>query len=344
MTAKRQLSFGLAALLATTGEFTRSSADDAPAKTSPQQVLVVNTGEGTVSHVDLASMKEIKRHKVGPRPYGVAISRDAKTVAIGVEDEQKLKFFSLPEFTPKGETKIGRMFNDHIVLTQDGKNVLVANFYSDDVVAVDIETMQEAFRIKGCSAPHVVKYGPLKKHAYVTCKKITGIAIIDPENRSLVKFHQINVNPRSLTFSPDESKVYFGPFWVNGIFEMDAKSGKVTRLIELPPPPESSSPQEVTYHGVEAVHPNLLLAANEGRSLLDAVDVSSGKLVDRLTEVSKPCCVERIPGPDGGPKRVLVSNLGDGSLQVVEVSTEGKLTSVGKVIVGKAPKRVAFLP
>jgi DNA-binding beta-propeller fold protein YncE len=311
---------------------------------SPSQLLAVNTGDGTVSHVDLASMKEVKRHQVGPRPYGVAVSRDGKTVAIGVEDEEKVKFFSLPEFTPKGETKIGKMHNDHIILTQDGKQVLVANFYSDDVVAIDVESMQEAFRIKGCSAPHVVKYGPLKKHAYVTCKKVTGIAIIDPASQSLVKFHQINVNPRSLTFSPDESKVYFGPFWVNGIFEMDAASGKVTRLIELPPPPENCAPQEVTYHGVEAVHPNIILAANEGRSLLDAVDVSSGKLIDRMTEVSKPCCVERIPGPDGVAKRVLVSNLGDGTLQIVEVATDGKLASRGRIQVGKAPKRVAFLP
>ena len=125
------------------------------------------------------------------------------------------------------------MFNDHIVLTQDGKHILVANFYSDDVVGIDVETMKEAFRIKDCSAPHVVKYGPLKKHAFVTCKKITGIAIIDPAERKLVKFIQLNVNPRSLTFSPDETKVYFGSFWVNGFFEMDTEAGKVTRLFEL---------------------------------------------------------------------------------------------------------------
>ncbi len=42
--------------------------------------------------------------------------------------------------------------------------------------------------------------------------------------------------------------------------------------------------------------------------------------------------------------RVLVSNLGDGTLQLVEVSPEGALRSVGKARVGKAPKRVAFLP
>ncbi|HYT88850.1 MAG TPA: hypothetical protein VEL76_09090, partial [Gemmataceae bacterium] len=87
-----------------------------PATASPKQVLVVNTGDGTVSQVDLASLKEIGRYKVGPRPYGIAVSQDNKTVAVGIEDEEKVKFFSLPGFTPKSEVKIGKMFNDHIVL------------------------------------------------------------------------------------------------------------------------------------------------------------------------------------------------------------------------------------
>jgi DNA-binding beta-propeller fold protein YncE len=312
-----------------------------PSDLAPRQVYVVNTQDASVSLVELGSMKELARRPVGPRPYGIAVSRDGRTVAVGVEDEEKVKFFDASSFQLKGECPIGKMFNDHIVLTQDGKHILVANFYSDDVVGIDIDTMREAFRIKECSAPHVVKYGPLKKHAYVTCKRITGIAVIDPDSRKLVKFHQINVNPRSLTFSPDESKCYFGPFWVNGIFEMDTQSGKVTRLIELEPPPGNAAPQEVTYHGVEMVYPNVVLAANEGRSYLDAVDVKAGKLLDRLTDVSKPCCVERIPGGEG---RVLVSNIGDGTLQLADVSRDGKLKSLGKAQVGKAPKRVAFVP
>ncbi len=330
----------LCMLLALAGVSTARAEEKATANI-PKHAFVVNTQDASVSLVDLSSMKEVKRYPVGPRPYGIAVSRDGKTVAVGVEDEECVKFYSLPDFKLKGKTPIGKMFNDHIVLTSDGKHVLVANFYSDDVVAIDIETMKEAFRIKECSAPHVVKYGPLQKQAYVTCKKITGIAVIDPESRKLVKFHQINVNPRSLTFSPDESKCYFGPFWVNGIFEMDTQSGKVTRLIELEPPKDNAAPQEVTYHGVEMVYPNVVLAANEGRSYLDAVDVKAGKLLDRLMEVSKPCCVERIPGTEG---RVLVSSIGDGTLQLVEVSKEGKLKSLGKAQVGKAPKRVAFLP
>ena len=110
------------------------------------------------------------------------------------------------------------------------------------------------------------------------------------------------------------------------------------------PVPEGSRPQEVTYHGVETVGPNIVLAANEGRSWVDSVNVKTGALLDRLEDVSKPCCIERIPGDDGQRVRVLVSNIEDGTLQLVEVSPEGRLRSVGKAKVGKAPKRVAFLP
>lgn len=314
-----------------------------PVESSPKEVLVINTQDASVSLVDLTAMKETARHAVGPRPYGIAVSRDGKTVAIGVEDEECVKFFSFPDFKLKGKTAIGKMFNDHIVLTQDGQSVMVANFYSDDVMVINMETMKGTGRITGCSAPHVVKYGPLKQRAFVTCKKVTGIALIDPNAQKLIKFHQLNVNPRSLTFSSDESKVYFGSFWVNGFYEMDTESGKVQRLFSYDPPAENTANQEVTYHGVEAIGNHIVLAANEGRSFVDAVDVSTGKLLDRLMTVNKPCCVERIPG-SSDPIRVLVSNIGDGTLHFVEVGADGKMHDKGYARVGKAPKRVAFLP
>lgn len=308
----------------------------------PSHVFVVNTQDASISLVNLASMKEEKRVPVGSRPYGIAVTPDQKLIAVGVEDEEKVKFLDARTFDFKGETAIGKMHNDHIIVSADGRSILVANFYSDDIFGIDIATKKEAFRIKGCSAPHVIKYGPKRERAFVTCKKVTGIALVDPSTRQLVKFHQINVNPRSLTFSEDESMVYFGSFWVDGFFEMDAESGKVTRLFALDPPKDNRAPQEVTYHGVEAIGRNIVLAANEGRSVVDAVDVKSGKHLDRLTDVSKPCCVERIPGEFGGKVQALVSNIGDGTLQKIEVGLDGKMRSIGKARVGNAPKRVAF--
>lgn len=310
---------------------------------TPQKVFVVNTQDSSVSLIDIEGKKEMYRFKVGAKPYGVSVSQDSKIVAVGVEGEMKMKFYDTQTFMLKGEASIGLMHNDHITLSPDGKYFLDANFYSDEVIAIDAVTLKEVFRIPGASAPHVIKIGPSNKYAYVTCKKITGIAKIDLSNYIVVKFYQLNVNPRSLTFSPDEKKLYFGSFWVNGFFEMDLESGEVSRLFELSPPEEKNAPQEVTYHGVESVFPSIVLTANEGRSYIDAVDINTGKLLDRFSQdISKPCCVEKIPG-DGNNVRALVSNIGDGSITLIEVTPQGKITSLGKIKVGVAPKRVAFL-
>lgn len=309
----------------------------------PKRVFVVNTQDSSVSLIDLTGKKEIQRFKVGATPYGIAVSPDGNTVVVGVEGEMKMKFYDTKSYKQKGEAPIGRMHNDHITLSPDGKYFLDANFYSDEVVAIDAATLKEAFRIPGASAPHVIKTGPTKKYAYVTCKKITGIAKIDLSNYLVVKFYPLNVNPRSLTFSPDEKKLYFGSFWVNGFFEMDIETGKVSRLFELVPPAENNRPQEVTYHGVENVLPSIVLAANEGRSYIDAIDINTGKLLDRFADgINKPCCIEKIPGEENNV-RALVSNIGDSSMTLIEITPQGKISSLGKIKVGQAPKRVAFL-
>lgn len=136
--------------------------------------------------------------------------------------------------------------------------------------------------------------------------------------------------------SIDAGEEYSGPKQVFAV--------KVTKLFKFDPPKGHTDPQEVTYHGVEMLTDKVLVAANEGRSHVDAVDTTTGKLLDRLADVSKPCCVERVPGQPGPSVKFLVSNLGDGTLQLAELTADNNLKSLGKVPVGKAPKRVAFLP
>jgi len=44
-------------------------------------------------------------------------------------------------------------------------------------------------------------------------------------------------------------------------------------------------------------------------SLVDSVDIRTGALLDRLTDVAKPCCIERIPSESASPVRALVSHI-----------------------------------
>jgi YVTN family beta-propeller protein len=147
------------------------------------------------SQVALETMEEVKRFSVGERPYGIAVLADGAHIGVGVEGEERVKFFAREDFAPRGEVHIGPMHDDHITLSADGRFVLVANYDSDAVVAIDVGTKKEVFRITGTSAPHVIKYGPKRSLANVTCKKITGIAVVDPAKREVVRFHQLNVSP-----------------------------------------------------------------------------------------------------------------------------------------------------
>ena len=127
---------------------------------APKQVLWENTGDRTVELVDLQTQKVLRKLDAGESPYGVAVSPDGKEIAVGVEGEGRVKFFRTSNFTPHAEVVIGEMHHDHIVLTPDGKYLLDTNYHSGTVVGIELATMKEAFRIRGCSAPHVVKYGP----------------------------------------------------------------------------------------------------------------------------------------------------------------------------------------
>ena len=280
----------------------------APADRAPTRAtaVVVNTGSDSVSVVDLERMREVSRHTVGNKPYGVAVSRDGKRVAVGVEGEERVAFFSYPGFTPEGEAAIGPMHHDHVLLGPDGATVLVANYESDSVIGIDMAAMTETFRVAGASGAHAAKLGPASGHVYVTCKKVTGVAQVDPVARELVRFRPLKVNPRGLSFFPSEARAYFGSFWVDGFFELDMKSGEVARLIQLAPP-QGSQPREVTYHGVEAVLSDTVIAANEGRSYLDVVNVVSGEHLHRFRDVAKTL----LPRHGAGPRAAAGSRSGE---------------------------------
>src|SRR5688572_31993366 len=96
-----------------------------------RHVLVVNTQDASVSRVDLTEMKEIGRYPVGSRPYGIAVTKDGATVAVGVEDEEKVKFFDAKDFTLRGEARIGPMHND-----QDRKSTRLNSSHSQISYAV----------------------------------------------------------------------------------------------------------------------------------------------------------------------------------------------------------------
>ena len=124
---------------------------EAPVETPPRQVLVVNTQDASVSLVDLATHEGgASATRSGRGPTASPSAGTARPWPSASRTRRRSSSSRCPTSSSRARRTIGKMFNDHIVLTQDGKHILVANFYSDDVVGIDIDTMKEAFRIKDC--------------------------------------------------------------------------------------------------------------------------------------------------------------------------------------------------
>lgn len=317
-------------------------------KTSPPplsgKVYVVNTASGSVSLVDLSAKREIASYPVGNYPYGIALNAKGTVAVVGIEGEAALRFYQLPEFKKIAEFPMGYLHHSHIILTNDGKYFLASNYKEDYLVGIDTTTFKEAFRIPGLSGPHAIKYGPLNKNVYVTEKKVIGIGSVDVTQKKIVRELPLTVNPRSMTFSLDESKLYFASYWVNAVFEMEIASGAIKRMFEAAPPKDNAGNQEVTYHGVQLVGEALLLAANEGRGYVDSFDIATGQFKSRIS-AGKPCCIEPLPKCSTKDlQRVLLSNPSSGTVEVLDVRPDGVMQSAAIIPVGKGPKRVVLVP
>lgn len=155
----------------------------------------------------------------------------------------------------------------------------------------------------------------------------------------------LNVCPIAVACAPDETRIYLTSPWVDGILDLDTGRAKITRLIPLLPPPEKASPVEAAYSSLVVLDGGLVVAASQERSLVEVVDVATGKPRDRVTSLIRPAWIERVVSPVGPPTggdAALLISTGDHTVQRVEVGADGKLILGGKAKVGAGPRCIAF--
>lgn len=312
-------------------------------QTKASKIFMTHPADSSVSLIDLNTMKEIRKIHVGPNPYFPAVSGDGKTLAVTVEDEKKIKYYSTDNFELIGELEFGAMDADHLMLLPDGKHAILADNVGDAAVILDLETHQITKRIEGISSPHNIQIGRSGNYVYMTSKKNPGISKIDIKEQKLVKFMPTDVIPRGLMISPDETTLYYGARWISGIFAMNIESGDV-RLMQIPLPHGKTEMASSTYHSLWTVNDSILFGVNEGFSSADIINVRTGELIDRFEDVDHPSTVEPVPGD---PNTYVVTCFGDNAVKLFHLDPETyKLSLERSEIIGTAnkarPKRYCY--
>lgn len=307
------------------------------------RIFVANLEDSSFSVLSYPDMKEVARKHVGPRPYYLAINGDNSVLAITVEGEEAVKFYDAKTYEQRGQVHIGRMYSDHLMTLPDGKRLIISDRYGNAVLLIDFETMKIVKRIEGVQQPHNIRIGATGRYAYVTTKVDPGITVVDLEKGEIRNQFRMKFVPRGLAPSNDETRVYCGGNWINSIFEYDALSGKLLKVISIDPPKTAPIVQESTYHGLEFFNDSLMMATNEGNSTLDLINVRTGQLVDRSTNVNGPGAISLLGGDKG---QFIFTNMGDNTIVLAKVGADMKFSMLKSAKtgerVGELPKRFTF--
>lgn len=108
------------------------------------RLYVANVRDGTVSVVDIPEMRTIATLKVGGMPYGVAVSADGRRVLVTNQQAGTLVVLDAATGSVQAVVPVGR-YPEGVVV--EGARAYVANWFSDSVSVVDLETLRETARI-----------------------------------------------------------------------------------------------------------------------------------------------------------------------------------------------------
>lgn len=118
------------------------------------RLYVGNVQAGTVTVIDTARLAAVETWKTGTMPYGTAVTPDGSKLLVTHQSAGTLGVFDGAD-EPLAKIKVGS-YPEGVAIGSEGTRAYVANWFSDDVSVIDLETMTELRRIKSGAGTRAV--------------------------------------------------------------------------------------------------------------------------------------------------------------------------------------------
>lgn len=185
-------------------------------------VWVVNTNGDSVAQYSAATKELRAETKVGYRPYAMALSPDAKTLAVGNWGDSSVSLIDATSMKVTATVKVGEHPTD-LIFAADGR-LFVANAGSNTVSVIkdgqEVEAIRTSLDPKDLvgSTPDALALTPDGKTLFVANAGNNDVAVVNVEsNVSHVQgFIPTGWYPSALAVSPDGQKLYIGTGKGNG--------------------------------------------------------------------------------------------------------------------------------
>lgn len=203
-----------------------------------------------VFRVDPITLAVLDTIETGPRPHGLVVSPDRRTLYITVETSDELLKVDVATHRIVARAKVGPVPNEPTI-SADGRYVFVPQRRGDHCDVVETTTMRVVASLPVGLEEHNAYTSADGSRVYVTAMGDSLIAEIDPGKLEILRKIPAGGIPRPVALARDLSRAYVALSNLHGFVVLDLRSGRMLRRVEIPLPPDTPRPLLDTYtHGL----------------------------------------------------------------------------------------------
>ena len=163
--------------------------------------IVLNSGDATLSVLDMARETELRRVPVLREPHHIVLSPDGADLLVGDAGANEMLF--LDPHTGEVKRRLPMADPYHLAFSPNGKWLTVTGLARNQVDVYDAASMALAKRFPLSSMPSHVTYAPDSSMAYVTLQGTNRLAAIDLRRQAVSWTAEVGATPA-------------GVIWLNG--------------------------------------------------------------------------------------------------------------------------------
>jgi len=155
--------------------------------------IVLNSGDATLSLIDMTERREVRRIPVLREPHHVVLSPDGRDLLVGDAGANEMLF--LDPRTGDIRRRIPMADPYHLAFSPNGKWLVVTGLARNQVDVYDAASMTLAKRFPLSSMPSHVTYAPDSSVAYVTLQGTNKLAAIDLRRQTVLWTAEVGSTP-----------------------------------------------------------------------------------------------------------------------------------------------------
>ena len=289
-------------------------------RANAQTAYITNSGDNTVSVINVAKDSVINTIAVGDVPYGLSIS----PTIVYVVNYYSNTVSVISSITNKviATIRVGK-WPFGVAVSDDGSKAYVTNSDSSTVSVINTATNTATATIAVGNTPEGISVVPSGSKVYVANSNANTVSVINTVTNTITATVTVGTYPYGISISPDGSKAYVVNASSNTVSVINTASDTIMASISVGNGPTCVS---VSPNGNKVY----VASGTATTGIVSVINSATNTVTATVTVGSDPYGIS--VSPDGS--KIYVANMRDNTISVIKSSTN---TVISTIPVGNSP-------